>query len=78
MTYRSVLPIWWSFTWRSLLAGVIAGIVLGFVAGFAFALMGRPDLGAPVSGVLGFIGGLAASVWGMRSALIANSVTLSA
>lgn len=76
MSYGDVLPIWWSFMWRSILGGLVAGAVLGFVAGLIFGLAGRPDLGGPAGGILGFLGGTLASLWALRSALIRHNVSL--
>lgn len=74
MTYGDVLPIWWSFTWRAIVAGALAGAVSGFIAGLVFGLGGRPELGGIVAGVLGMLVGIPASIWALRAALLRHGL----
>ena len=78
MTYKDVLPIWWSFTWRGILSGAAAGFVVGFIVGLVFHLIGQSDIARTASALLGGMAGIATSIWAMRSALIKHSLQLPA
>lgn len=73
MTYKETLPVWWSFTWRALIASFAAGALVGAVIGFIAGLL---QLGANVAAIGGGIGGLLVvipvGVWALRAALLKN------
>ena len=56
VTWERVLPVWWAFMWRGSLYGMLLGFFLGFCGGLIVGFAGRPDLGAPVGALLGWLG----------------------
>ena len=77
MTYRQVFPIWWSITWRSILAGLLAGAVCGFISGVFIGLVGYGDKARLAAGISGWIAGLIGNLWATRQGLIAHKIFLS-
>lgn len=69
MTYREILPIWWSMTWRSVIAGAFFGGMAGEFAGFAAAWVGRADLAGPWAEVVIWIVSIFAGIWALRAAI---------
>lgn len=61
VTLERVLSVWWAFLWRTALYGMILGVALGFIGGFVVGAAGRPDLGAPVRALLGWLGSIPVS-----------------
>ncbi len=72
LTLDKLLSIWWALIWRSFLLSIIAGFALGLVGGLIVGMFGRPDLGAAVGGVLGWLGSLPSSLWALKKALEKN------
>ena len=62
ITWERVLTVWWAFFWRFAIYAMVLGFVLGFVGGAIVGLLGRPDLGAPVGAVLGWLGSVPISL----------------
>jgi hypothetical protein len=56
VTLERTLSIWWSYAWRFLVFSAVAGLLLGACGGFIVGSVGRPDLGAPVGALLGWMG----------------------
>ncbi|WBU54366.1 hypothetical protein [Paracoccus sp. SCSIO 75233] len=69
MTYRDVLPIWWSMCWRGFLVGTILGTIAGFFAGFAAGLLGYPEAGGFWGGIAGTVVGIPVSIWATKVAI---------
>ena len=69
VNWRHTLVIWWSFIWRTLLLGALAGLVLGAIGGAIIGSMGRPDLGAPVGTILGYLGSMPISFYVLQKVL---------
>ena len=69
MTYGEVLPIWWSVTWRTIVASSIAGFIAGFMVGFIGALLGYPELANHWGALAGFLASFPASLWAVRAAI---------
>ncbi len=40
MNVKKILPIWWAWQWRVLVAVLLANIALGFVVGLAGGILG--------------------------------------
>lgn len=58
LSWKQVMPLWWSFFWRATLFGLLLGFGLGAVGGVIAALAGVPDQ----SGLYGALGGWVASI----------------
>jgi hypothetical protein len=56
------MRIWWALIWRRVVFSTILGVILGASGGFIVGAAGRPDLGAPVGAVLGWLGSIPVSV----------------
>lgn len=56
VTLEHTLAIWWSYVWRFVVFSAVAGLLLGACGGFIVGSVGRPDLGAPVGALLGWMG----------------------
>lgn len=69
MTFKQVLPIWWSFFWRSSLVGFLAGIVAGFVIGFVFQITGYGHLARQWGSIAGLLVGIPVSLWALKATL---------
>jgi len=69
MTFENVLPIWWSFVWRTLVVSMIVGLVLGFFVGFIAALTGQAGQSGFVGGVVGWLGSIPVSIWALKAAI---------
>ena len=69
MTYREVIPIFWSFLWRTILGTILLGFSLGFLAGVAAAWMGRPGDAENWGAIAGFLATYPAAFWAFRAAL---------
>ncbi len=69
IAWSKVLPIWWSFIWRSSVYGFIGGAVLGGVAGGILGATGHLDK-ARIAGMLaGYIAGIGLSTLALKQAL---------
>lgn len=75
MTYREVLPIWWSLFWRMTLVGAIAGFVAGFIAGFIAGALGYPGSGPLWGAIAGTLVYLPVSIWALRAAINKHDLT---
>ena len=62
MSYAEILPIWWSMTWRGVLAGTVAGALAGAIAGFLAAVLGSPDAAGSWGAIVWLLTG-AALTW---------------
>ncbi|NHF71675.1 hypothetical protein G7044_00795 [Paracoccus sp. 12-3] len=69
MTYREVLPIWWSMTWRSFIFGTVAGFIAGAIAGLAAGMLGHPEAGGLWGSIAGGLVAIPVSLWAMRAAI---------
>lgn len=61
VTLEHTLSIWWSYVWRCVVFSAVAGLLLGACGGFIVGSVGRPDLGAPVGALLGWLGSVIVS-----------------
>jgi len=62
-TWGRVFHIWWAWLWRAVVFSMVLGFVLGAIGGFIVGAAGRPDLGAPVGAVLGWLGSIPVTVY---------------
>lgn len=69
MSYRDMLPVWWSFTWRMALVGMIASAVARFVVMFLAAIAGGAGIAGPLGDISGLLAGILVSLWALRSAI---------
>ena len=69
VTWGATLRVWWSYAWRVMLFSGILGFVLGFIGGFVVSVMGKPELGSRVGGILGYIGSIPVSIWVLKKIL---------
>ncbi len=69
VTWSQTLSIWWAVVWRATVLSTVAGFVLGFIGGFIVGVAGRPDLGAAVGGVLGWLGSVPVSILVLKHVL---------
>ena len=69
MSYAEILPIWWSMTWRGVLAGTVAGALAGAIAGFLAAVLGSPDAAGSWGAIAGAVVAIPASLWAVRAAI---------
>ena len=69
VTWERTLSIWWSYAWRCVLFSMLLGAFLGFCGGFIVGIAGRPDLGAAVGALLGWLGGIVMSFVVLRIVL---------
>lgn len=75
--WNVTLKVWWSYIWRCTVYAMILGFVLGFIGGVIVALMGKPELGAAVGGVLGYLGSIPVSIYVMKVILTKKFKTFS-
>jgi len=40
ISWRDIIPVWWSFIWRAAIFGMLIGALFGFFAGIVFAVIG--------------------------------------
>jgi len=69
VTWERTLSIWWSYAWRCVLFSMLLGAFLGICGGFIVGIAGRPDLGAAVGALLGWLGGIVMSFVVLRIVL---------
>jgi len=69
ITFQRSLSIWWSFVWRSVLVSIVLGAFLGFIGAVVAVLLGRPQLGSRLGGLLGWLGSIPGSIWALKEAL---------
>lgn len=62
-TWGNAIPVWWSFFWRATLFGALAGGALGFIGGVIVTIIGKPELGATVGGIAGYVAAIPVSMW---------------
>lgn len=63
LSIKETLPIWWAFTWRSVLIGFGGGVILGFAFGFVAGFIGHPEV-IPLGSIpIGWVWGVVASIW---------------
>jgi len=70
MTYKQIIPAFWSFLWRSTLVGVSAALAAGFIAGFVAGFTGYVEYSEHAGGVAGWIATVLVSLWAFRAAII--------
>jgi len=66
VTWSNTLTIWWSYIWRCILISMVVGFILGAIGGVVVGVMGKPDLGAMVGGILGYLGSIPVSIYVMK------------
>ena len=66
VNWNVTLQVWWSYIWRCTVFAMILGLVLGFIGGIVVALIGKPELGAAVGGVLGHLVSITVSIYVMK------------
>ena len=69
VTWSNSIPVWWSFFWRATLFGAIGGGVLGFIAGIIVGVFGKPELGATVGAIAGYVVAVPVSMWCIKHIL---------
>lgn len=69
VTLERVLSVWWAFVWRATVYSMLLGLVLGFMGGAVVGAAGRPDLGASVGALLGWLGSIPVSFVVLRIVL---------
>ena len=69
ITLNQLIAVWWSFLWRATIFGALLGLVLGFVGGMVLAVAGHREAAPAIGGLMGYLGGLLASFFALRSAL---------
>lgn len=74
LTYKKILPIWWSFFWRSSIIGFFAGGLASFVVGLILGALKLTSSPLIVSTLVGFAVGIPISIWAVRQALIRHGV----
>jgi hypothetical protein len=60
------MQIWWSYIWRCALFSALLAVPLGAIGGITVAIIGRPDLGGSVGGILGYLGSIPVSIIMLR------------
>ena len=66
VTWNNTLIIWWSYIWRCILISMVVGFILGTIGGAVVGVMGKPDLGAIVGSILGYLGSIPVSIYVMK------------
>jgi hypothetical protein len=69
VTWGTTLCVWWSYFWRVMLFSAILGAILGGIGGAIVGIVGKPELGGRVGGVLGYLGSFPVSVWVLKNIL---------
>lgn len=73
ITWNRAVQVWWSYLWRSLIAGVVSmiiGMIIGGIIGFIMGAMDFPILAIQlIAGLLGLVIGLGISVVPMKMIL---------
>jgi hypothetical protein len=54
ISWGITMQIWWSYVWRCGLFSALLAVPLGAIGGITVAIIGRPDLGGSVGGILGY------------------------
>lgn len=62
-TWGRILRVWWAWAWRVIIFSAVLGFILGAIGGAIVGAAGRPDLGAPVGTVLGWVGSIPVSLY---------------
>ncbi|MBT8119776.1 MAG: hypothetical protein KJN89_08665 [Gammaproteobacteria bacterium] len=66
VTWSNTLIIWWSYVWRCILISMVVGFILGAIGGVIVGVMGKPDMGGIVGGILGYLGSIPVSIYVMK------------
>lgn len=69
VTWNHTLSIWWSYIWRCMVFSMLVGLVLGVIGGVVVGVMGKPDMGGMVGGILGYAGSIPVSIYVMKTIL---------
>ncbi|MCA2919882.1 MAG: hypothetical protein IM445_07285 [Microcystis sp. M015S1] len=69
ITFKRSLSVWWSFIWRATLFSFVSGAILGAVGGGIVGMVGHPQLGGLVGGVLGWLVSIPVTMWAIYAAL---------
>ena len=70
MTYRDILPVWWSFFWRWLVGSMVAGFFLGALAGgLSAVIVGNLSYSGIAGAIAGWVSGLLLSIWALRASI---------
>ena len=69
VTWNHTLSIWWSYIWRCMVFSMLVGLVLGVIGGVIVGVMGKPDMGGMVGGILGYVGSIPVSIYVMKTIL---------
>jgi uncharacterized membrane protein len=51
---------------RATVLGVVAGAIFGFIGGLVVGLIGKPELGATVGGLAGYISAIPVTIYCMK------------
>ncbi|MEP2989677.1 MAG: hypothetical protein ABJN65_12770 [Parasphingorhabdus sp.] len=76
LTYKKILPIWWSFFWRSSIVGFFAGGLASFVVGLILGTLTLTSNPLIISTLVGLAVGIPISIWAVRQALIKHKIKL--
>lgn len=63
-TLGRVLRVWWALTWRLFVISVIVMLILGVVLGILFTAMGKQELGAVWTQIIGNLVLIPIAIWG--------------
>lgn len=63
-TLGRVLRVWWALTWRLFVISIIVMLILGVVLGILFTAMGKQELGALWTQIIGNLVLIPIAIWG--------------
>lgn len=69
VTLERTLIVWWSFMWRVVVWSMVLGVALGFAGGVVVGMVGKPELGAAVGALLGWLGSIPVTIVVLRVVL---------
>jgi hypothetical protein len=69
LAWKAVLPIWWSFVWRSVLYGAVGGLISGAIAGAIAGSTGHLDKARLSGSIAGYVAGFCLSVPAFKQSL---------
>lgn len=67
--WKAVVPIWWSFLWRSVLYGAVGGFISGAIAGAIAGGTGHLDKARLSGSIAGYVVGFCLSVPALKHSL---------
>lgn len=69
VTWSHTLTVWWSYVWRCAVFSMLLGFVLGIIGGIVVGVMGKPEIGGMVGGILGYLGSIPVSIYILKTIL---------